>query len=530
MTKFNLLLLSFCFALFACNSTHPDLKRAENVLLSSPDSALKILKSIPNSNSFDPENHALYALLMTWAIENNDIGVENDSLIRIATDYFNDNNPKRAGWAWLLRSRIYDFGSGDQSENAKALLKAQKFANQSSDKLLNLCIADDKARIFIIQSQYDSALYYFRATLKGMEELKSERNCALVLIEIGSTLSDQNKLDSCIFYFKKAERIANKINESLIYANIYNSLSTLYLKEKNYYQTIYYALKSPITNMKDINAEKWYNLSKAYYEIGKLDSSRYYLRNIKDNYRFIASDFFRLLKNICEKEGNQNEANRYAIIIVQTEDSIKNKKLKTKYDILENKYKFQNLELENKNLELKNNQQKIYFLFYLFGLSVCVLGAVLWRNKVRKKELTFQSKIIQNDKILFEKEKENNQLLELQLKVQRILLLNVEQYKKNSINQTIKDIDLKSTLFHDELITCMDIKYNNISKRLKNSYPELSDRDILVCCLLLSDFETNMIATILDVKNETILILRSRLRKKLSLKNSENLVLFLSNF
>ena len=84
--------------------------------------------------------------------------------------------------------------------------------------------------------------------------------------------------------------------------------------------------------------------------------------------------------------------------------------------------------------------------------------------------------------------------------------------------------------FHEEIIATMDIQYNNISNRLIQHYPNLSERDILVCCLLLANFDTGMISSILDIKCDSMRIHRIRLRKKLKLQNSENLTNFLRKF
>jgi len=80
------------------------------------------------------------------------------------------------------------------------------------------------------------------------------------------------------------------------------------------------------------------------------------------------------------------------------------------------------------------------------------------------------------------------------------------------------------------LIACMDLEYDNISKRLLRDLPALSQRDILICCLLLAGFDTGMIATILDVKLESVTKHRYRLRTKLRLQTTDHLVEFLRQF
>jgi DNA-binding CsgD family transcriptional regulator len=176
-------------------------------------------------------------------------------------------------------------------------------------------------------------------------------------------------------------------------------------------------------------------------------------------------------------------------------------------------------------------------LIFLFVLSLGAISVLFWRNRVKTHKLKIQGQLLEHEKNLVEKEKENINLLEKQLKIQNVLLSNVEQYRKNSfkrpLSTDVKQLGISPILnlsFHEELIVSMDIQYNDISKRLIKHYPNLSERDILVCCLLLADFDTGMISSILDIKNDSIRIHRTRLRKKLGLQNSDNLTNFLRQF
>jgi len=86
------------------------------------------------------------------------------------------------------------------------------------------------------------------------------------------------------------------------------------------------------------------------------------------------------------------------------------------------------------------------------------------------------------------------------------------------------------SVFYEELMNHIDATHRNISTRLVETYPTLTKRDILICCLLLANFDTGMIATILEVQTESINIHRGRLRKKLKLQNQEKLLHFLQTF
>ena len=90
---FNLILL-FILPLWviSCQKT-PDfvvqtLSSAENCMEAHPDSALNLLKRIPNPESLHGKAQADYSLLMTQAMDKNYIKPESDSLISIAVGYY----------------------------------------------------------------------------------------------------------------------------------------------------------------------------------------------------------------------------------------------------------------------------------------------------------------------------------------------------------------------------------------------------------------------------------------------------------
>lgn len=137
----------------------------------------------------------------------------------------------------------------------------------------------------------------------------------------------------------------------------------------------------------------------------------------------------------------------------------------------------------------------------------------------------------------FEKEKENSALLVKQMKLRAILLLNIEQHRKNSIkhpslwkNDSEKINSEQNTTFYKELIACMDLEFNNVSIRLLKDFPTLTKNDILICCLLLAGFDTGMIATIQDVKTDSVNKHRYRLRSKFKLQSSDHLVDYIRQF
>ena len=544
-TYFNFRFLIYallCIFLCSCYETPNGLNTADSLMESSPDSALQILKQIRPNKLYTSSNEAWYALLMSQALDRNDIKLETDSIIKTATDYYTGKEPERAAYAWFYYARI-EGNRGNADQQANNLLKAQKFAQFTVNYKLQGLIYSEKAKMYESQKQYDSMIHYNRLSLYSFQLANSTQNCIINLINLGHGFMYSSRPDSAIPYYTAAGKMALTIRDTLMMSTVYKSIGTVYYLQKQFQEALNYYKLAPITNIGVYDANKRYLMAKAYIETGELDSARILLTKIADPHEF-APDYYNLWLRIYEKEGNLKDALRTAVKITYIKDSVNDRKLSVSFAGLDKKYKYQGLQIENQNLVIKNKQRGIFLLFSLFVLCFSFVVALFWRLNIKKKQFDVQNELLGKEKAFVEiekekveKEKENSTLLEKQLKLQSILLLNIEQHRKNVIkrpgiwkNESKEMHPEQNNTFHKELIACMDLEYTDISHRLIVDFPSLTKRDILICCLLLAGFDTGMIATILDVKLESITKYRYRLRLKFQLQNSDNLVDYLRQF
>ena len=544
-TYFNFRFLIYallCIFLCSCYETPNGLNTADSLMESSPDSALQILKQIHPNKLYTSSNEAWYALLMSQALDRNDIKLETDSIIKTATDYYTGKEPERAAYAWFYYARI-EGNRGNADQQANNLLKAQKFAQFTVNYKLQGLIYSEKAKMYESQKQYDSMIHYNRLSLYSFQLANSTQNCIINLINLGHGFMYSSRPDSAIPYYTAAGKMALTIRDTLLMSTVYKCIGTVYYLQKQFREALNYYKLAPITNIGVYDANKRYLMAKAYIETGELDSARILLTKIADPHEF-APDYYNLWLRIYEKEGNLKAALRTAVKITYIKDSVNDRKLSVSFAGLDKKYKYQGLQIENQNLVIKNKQRGIFLLFSLFVLCFSFVVALFWRLNIKKKQFDVQNELLGKEKAFVEiekekveKEKENSTLLEKQLKLQSILLLNIEQHRKNVIkrpgiwkNESKEMHPEQNNTFHKELIACMDLEYTDISHRLIVDFPSLTKRDILICCLLLAGFDTGMIATILDVKLESITKYRYRLRLKFQLQNSDNLVDYLRQF
>jgi len=531
-----------CILLYSCSEVPNGLKTADRLMESAPDSALRILKNINLNKLYTPSNKALYSLLMSQALDRNDIKLETDSIIKTAYDYYTAKEPERAAYACFYRARI-DGNRGKADEQADNLLKAQTFARNTVNYKLQGLIYIEKAKMYESQKLFDSLIHYSRMSFHSFQLSNSTQNSIISLVNLGHGFLYSSRPDSAIRYLTFAGKMALTIHDTLMLSTVYKSLGSVYFMQNHFPEALNYYKRAPITHIGVYDANKWYLMAKTYIELGEIDSAKILLKKINNPQEF-APDYYNLWLSIYEKEGNLKTALRTAIKIIDVKDSVNDRKLTVSFAGLDKKYKYQGLQIENQNLIIKNKQRGIFLLLNLFVLSIFVVVALFWRLNIKKKQFDVQNELLEKEKAFVEiekekveKEKENSTLLEKQLKLQAILLLNIEQHRKNVLkrpaiwkNESKEMHPEQNNTFHEELIACMDLEYTDISHRLLNVFPSLSKRDILICCLLLAGFETGMIATILDVKLESITKYRYRLRLKFQLQNSDNLVDYLRQF
>lgn len=516
------------FLLLSCSHVSDKLKTVGDLMETRPDSALHILQNIPSKRLIKLSEKALFALLMSQALDKNDIKIESDSLIRVATDYYKNNDPLHAGYAWFYLARCAN-NLGNAKTQADALLKAQAFAeNAQNNKLLGLVYAD-KGDMYASQAEMDSFIVYKKLSYKVFKKANDKYNCVINLLNIGHAYLNTQQPDSAIAYYSLANDMSKSLTDITLHSTIYRSLAMGLYKKGKYKMAIYYLNKAPITHVAIYDYNNSYLKAMVYLDMDKIDSVFLYLNKVKKPAE-MAPDYFHLWQKVYEKKGDFKKALYFATKMMEAKDTLSKRNLEISFSGLDKKYKYQSLQVSNQELIIKNSENKMLLLIGIIVIGILLLITILWRYNVNKKELLVQKQLV-------DREKENNQLLDKQIKTQNIILSYVEQYRKHSIKRPINTekkqpvvSSAQNLTFHEEIIISMDVQYHDISKRLYQRFPKLTKRDVLICCLLLAGFESGMVATILDVKIESFIKQRYRLRTKLEIQNSDNLIDFLRNF
>lgn len=140
------------------------LRQAETCMEECPDSALVYLHQIPDPEKLTGENQADYCLLLTQAMDKNDLPLSSDSLIQIAVGYYSNK--------------------GDAECKAKALFY--------------------KGRVFQQQGNLEGATLLYKKAESMIPDLTDYYLVGLIYSYLGHLNRDEEHYKKALFYYEKA--------------------------------------------------------------------------------------------------------------------------------------------------------------------------------------------------------------------------------------------------------------------------------------------------------------------------------------
>lgn len=294
-------------------------------------------------------------------------------------------------------------------------LKISENREELSDN--TIVVLSNIADLYILQKDTISALRYYHQAKKIGERENKKSNLAGVYNNIAVSYMDSNK-DSTEFYLIKALQIYRESNNFYGEIVTQNNLATTYLNfksEKDYKQALKYlneSLKfSHDTKNIDIEFFTYYYLG-LYYELAEINYENARLNYEKANELLkkgykndYAIELYKGLSRVNLKLGDYKNAYQFQDLQHKLQDSIfsvqKNKQFhetQTKFDV---ERKNTQIQLLNKEKEIEKGHKRFIIIGSILLIIPLLLLAVFYRKRMK-----YQETITEQDKLLFEKEKE----------------------------------------------------------------------------------------------------------------------------
>ena len=151
------------------------------------------------------------------------------------------------------------------------------------------------------------------------------------------------------------------------------------------------------------------------------------------------------------------------------------------------------------------------------------------RNEKLNLEMIHKEKELANSTMLIIKK--NNILHKLQCDLRDLKSTMDNEVAKNGINSLIKRIDKEIDNEKQWKVFNMHVEqvYEELFKKLKESFPDLTPRELSLCAYLRMNISSKEIATLMNISARGVEISRYRIRKKLRLDREANLTEFMIN-
>ena len=532
--SFTILFFVMLSVLVSCYQSHKkELDLAYTLAESKPDSALAFLNRI-NQAKLSDEDMAKYALIYYMAQDKSGLDVDNDSLIRIAYDWYGEHQDDS-----LYASSLYYMGKyfllNDSMEQAKACLDKSYSISDSLHNMNLKCLALDKLIEVEEQLAPYKALNYAKALVKMYESMPnvSIYNKVAAHLRLGENFFFVDSLKQALNEEKKAYSLAMSVDDNNLLSYVRQNLASTFEKMGEKDSCLLYARQAY-----DLNGNDRFScqlmLASVYISVDSINQA------------------FRLLKQAMPKTAED----RYSVFYFQSQAAMKAQDFKSAksfsdsaYHYLEDMYRtaskakisyytsFLKKESERARIQGKAEMQR-----WVFGLTVLlcliiilfVLYAYWSYRKLSLARIAHEQEIFSQKQQMMEKlHQEELSHRDVQLSVMRNYLqkkIEVVEKLNSIIPNESKHIVLSDNDW-TELEVFLDSVEDLFVSRLKKEHPNLSNADVRLMMLLRLKLSQKTLASIYCVSEKAIKQKLFLYKDKVGIKNEHfSLRNYIENF
>ncbi len=495
---------------------------ADSLMETYPDSALSILESITYPQKMPRADRALYALLLTQARHKNYIALEDDSLIKTAVDYYGDKKKSlRAAKAHYYWGAIYS-EKGYASFAVEEYLTAIRLMPVRNEFLA--MIYDNLAECYEEDRLYNVAIENYRAAyqiLKGKDEQTYPmRGIARVFLL-------QNEKDSALYYYQQALDCALADQDSSLIGALYHDLAMVYSEKKDYIQADKFVSKAILLQGQDaINT----CLSKAQFmlNLNKLDSASYFFSKNMDELdiygKAVCYDgMYQIAKRKGEWKTATENMDAYKILYDSMQIMTDNEELNRLMD----KHQLE----EHKRLLSEHTRTLIFSLITAFSslMIICVF-CFMWNDRKRKKHyIALQHELTQKrvDTMLLKEEelsesnkehidKKRSELTEQQIQLCISVLKTTDCYDQlEALERATPKQLLVMRSLRKEIRSDISNAFVDVMMNLKERYPALTGDDVFFCVLSLLCCSKTVVMELMDATSDALKTRKNRIKNKM---------------
>jgi tetratricopeptide (TPR) repeat protein len=429
----------------------------------------------------------------------------------------------------LLAENLNDIGiiflHNDQPDLAKQQYEEAFAIYRSAGNKQGMAASYGKiGHLFVMLHQYDSGFYYQRLALNEYELLGDKTGMARMNGELGNIYEDLEKYDTARIYFEQARTLSLQTGDTTIYIEALNNLGDIFRKTGHYQQAL--PLTRQALNLSLLSNELFHlgsayrDMAKTYHLLGNNDSAYYFQRigqaYVQQMYSRENSTQLAILKTLYDVEKKNNEIIRLkatrkvtvaivvivVLLLVLGGLVISRQRLRIKNDRLLNEQEKQAHQTRQAMMELQEQTLKQDLELRSKELSSFTL------HIMQKNQFLDKLHVQVDDMLKDDRRDQRKQLKQLQLQIH-------QHFNQDS--------------HWEEFRSIFDQVHQAFFLKLKNHCDTLTRSELRIVALLKMNLTSADMATLLGISEDSIRVMRYRLRKKLNLPQGESLTMFIQS-
>ena len=540
-----------------------ELSRAESVMWEHPDSALSILRSMPQSSLSSGKNYATWALLLAQARDKvygkrlpDSLNIPfSDKLVQDAMDYFEkEDDLKRMAQAYYYKGQLLE----DQKKLTEAIplfLKSKDIMTRLDEPLFTYLICQSLGNTYRYQDLYEESLVQLKDAYQYALRSGNGERISYALSELGRTYVHINEMDSALFYFGKSLENAKRLGNLELEAMAMGELGFVYGKLRLYENALQY-IRKEVDIKQEISCRElpqaYYGLGYVFFDAGQLDSSKvYFLKSLETDNLYTIKGAYDFLSKIEEEQNKYTDAIYYNKQYRIYSDSIY--VLTHTYDLaeLQARYDHERLLNINNQLKLEKTNQEIIGLFVTAVLLILI---IVYQYRVLRKEKSLahareqiriykesirenENRIKENEQLIATLNNKQQEIDEIVSENKSLLDQNAESHKEiekyeELLKSSYKKLDeqlpyfdkLKDLKEHPRylkdadwslIINWTNLQYHQFYTRLEKDFPNFSELDKRYCCLIKMGFSSSQIAVFANSLPESVSKQKQRIKQRI---------------
>lgn len=511
----------------------PELQRAERWCeADEPAQALATLDSVPPQWWWHPERRARYGLLRSKALDKSYTDVRDDSLLRLAVNYYHIFGPDRYAMESLYYTGRTHQNAGRIPEAYAYFTLADRLADSLGEYHMGGLIARSISEVHAFTNNPSEELRYAEKAFDCFSRAGSTHHAEYMYFDLASALHKNDKHREAVEHYEKFIVAAQGRSDTLSLAWSQLLQAGVHLPRNEFSRAK--VLLENVRRLSDYdNTVIWYtDYAIVCAHEGKIDSALYYIGKA-DCKAQSGMDYLRVsLRHLDVLRQYTHHKDRLPMTNLASYDSLKN--IVLDHELVSYYNNISQNEIQTLSSYLKNRTRVSLILLFVILLLVAIFLIVdILQNKNRNVEI--ERNITQ---VILLQEQLTSLQSEMGSRVLRLFREHFEQIdrlgsryfdsmgSKNEKERIYKRVQLEleeigSPIYVEKSLEpiineCM----NNLMLRVRKRMPKLHQNDLQLLTYLLLGFSSPTISVLLQIRLEATYMRISRLKNKLSLSNT----------